>query len=745
MLGREPAPMPGGSACKAPADRLGGDGPIHRDRLVPSRPAAPRSSGARRMRWIGSSGCCRCSWSTTSHPRAGAGRAPIGAGSSRARSSSLRSELRERDSQLADRARRSGERGGRGGGARSAPGRWSRAATSRRTAGVATMAVGERLGGARHPAGRRPRRPGPRARRGPPRTAAARSACSRHSIAAGWSSRFARSCRRPRRIPTVTLPPSLAAASTSTHASSRRHHADRGSRAPARAHGAGGARPARSLGRLGRTSRLRHRPRPAGPRRNVATQPGPALGPALAGRGPGAHDGRRPRARPATGRSSPGATSTPTCCGTSRRWRAGHSARARRRRLVEGRGRDRGLEAGPDRLPGRGCGDAPAPRHRLDAQPGADARRLVPDEAPRRRLAGGGGPLHGAPRRRRPGQQQRRLAVGRVHRDGPAAVLPDLQPDAPGPAARSQRRLRPALGARAGARPGSTVPTVHEPPDGAYLPRIVDHASARRRALAAYESARAPVLSDGPSRARRPPREGRPASVSPRCHPGPAAPPALRARSPGPDRRPAGAERPPVPRSGRARSRRRSPPPMHRPPRRPSRRPGGPGRGSSPRGRRAAPQPRTPGRRARAGRPAAAPTMIAADRSSTLAAASSACPRRRWTALLARCSPATLTRPDAQASPSRRSAGKSRSSATRSNEPRREQLVEDLVDPDRVHRAAAATNRSPRSSASARRRSLPPRRATGTRRGSTARPDSATDGPVDDRRRGRARRPALRR
>ena len=50
------------------------------------------------------------------------------------------------------------------------------------------------------------------------------------------------------------------------------------------------------------------------------------------------------------------------------------------------------------------------------------------------------------------------------------------------------RRWVPELAAAAGLEGAD----IHEPPDGAYIPRIVDHPSARRRALAAYEAARAP-------------------------------------------------------------------------------------------------------------------------------------------------------------------------------------------------------------------------------------------------------------
>ena len=46
------------------------------------------------------------------------------------------------------------------------------------------------------------------------------------------------------------------------------------------------------------------------------------------------------------------------------------------------------------------------------------------------------------------------------------------------------RRWVPELAAVAGLTGGD----VHEPPAGTYLPRIVDHAKARRRALEAYEA-----------------------------------------------------------------------------------------------------------------------------------------------------------------------------------------------------------------------------------------------------------------
>ena len=198
--------------------------------------------------------------------------------------------------------------------------------------------------------------------------------------------------------------------------------------------------------------------------RDVAPQPGSPLGAAVAGRGPRATRRRRPG--PARFRSEIA-------------WRdfyahlLWHEPRVganRFRRELDAvawetdEPGDRGLARRPDRLPDRGRGDAPAPGDRLDAQPGADDRRLVPDEAPRGRLAGRRGALHGPPRRRRPRQQQRRLAVGRLDRHRSPAVLPDLQPDAPGPAPRPGRRVRPALGARSSPRVSRVRPSTSRRP-----------------------------------------------------------------------------------------------------------------------------------------------------------------------------------------------------------------------------------------------------------------------------------------
>jgi deoxyribodipyrimidine photo-lyase len=107
------------------------------------------------------------------------------------------------------------------------------------------------------------------------------------------------------------------------------------------------------------------------------------------------------------------------------------------------------LAAGPDRRADRRRRDAAALVHRLDAQPGADDRRLLPDQAPTRLLAGWGGLVLGYAGRWRPRQQQPELAVGGGLRRGPLALLPDLQPCAARKEVRSRRGLCPPLGAGA--------------------------------------------------------------------------------------------------------------------------------------------------------------------------------------------------------------------------------------------------------------------------------------------------------
>ena len=140
-----------------------------------------------------------------------------------------------------------------------------------------------------------------------------------------------------------------------------------------------------------RPGRLRHRPRPRGPRRRLAAL---AL-PQDRGRPP-THPARRPGGRPPPPRRR----------GRAVRDRAG-LARVLRRRPVappplglarpadspgrdglrRGRGRGRGLAAGAHRLPRRGRGHAPAAPRGLDAQPDADGHGQLPHQGPARLVA----------------------------------------------------------------------------------------------------------------------------------------------------------------------------------------------------------------------------------------------------------------------------------------------------------------------------------------------------------------------
>ena len=112
------------------------------------------------------------------------------------------------------------------------------------------------------------------------------------------------------------------------------------------------------------------------------------------------------------------------------------------------------LAGGPHRLPARRRRDAPAPGHRMGAQPGPDGRGELPGQGPPPSVAVGCPSLPAPPGRRRPGLEQPRLAVD--GRDGHRrrAVLPGLQPGHPVAALRPGRRLHPPLGARARPRGG---------------------------------------------------------------------------------------------------------------------------------------------------------------------------------------------------------------------------------------------------------------------------------------------------
>jgi deoxyribodipyrimidine photo-lyase len=160
-----------------------------------------------------------------------------------------------------------------------------------------------------------------------------------------------------------------------------------------------------------------------------------------------------------------------------------------------------GMATRPDRLPHRRCRHAPALANRLDAQPRPDDHRLLPGQGSAGPLAGGRGVVLGHAGRCRCRQQQRQLAMDRRLRRRSLPLLPGLQSRAPGekfdPDGAYVSRFVPELAklprkfihhpwdapadvlAKAGVRLGKTYP--HP---------IVDHATARDRALDALRSMR---------------------------------------------------------------------------------------------------------------------------------------------------------------------------------------------------------------------------------------------------------------
>ena len=235
------------------------------------------------------------------------------------------------------------------------------------------------------------------------------------------------------------------------------------------------------------------RPRPARPGRHLA-----AVGAPEVRRDPPAHAAGRPgrRARRRRARRSaaswPGASSTPTSCGTTRTApgsTCGPSSRAMRVRPSRADGVRR-LARGPHRLPVRRRRHAPAAARGLDAQPGADGRRpaswsrtctwsgsTAPGTScagcatatwPATSTAGSGWPA-AAPTPRRTSGSSTRSTQGRK-----------FDPDGD---------VRPALGARARA-PARAPPrtsrgsTPTATPHG-YPQRVVDHAAERARGAGA--------------------------------------------------------------------------------------------------------------------------------------------------------------------------------------------------------------------------------------------------------------------
>ena len=160
--------------------------------------------------------------------------------------------------------------------------------------------------------------------------------------------------------------------------------------------------------------------------------------------------GKAPRPSAA---SSAGATSTPSCCCTTRATRAEEFQRAlpRRDRLGRRPRRLPRLVRGSHRLPARRRRHAPAAPRGMDAQPRAARRRLVPDQGPRHRLASAASAgscvwlLDGDEANNNGNWQW--IALGR--RRPPAGLPPHLQPGPAHGALRPRRRLRPPL------RPGA--------------------------------------------------------------------------------------------------------------------------------------------------------------------------------------------------------------------------------------------------------------------------------------------------
>ena len=96
--------------------------------------------------------------------------------------------------------------------------------------------------------------------------------------------------------------------------------------------------------------------------------------------------------------------------------RRGPSTGPEPHRLGQRPPRHRGMATGPNRLPDRRRRHAPARHHRVDAQPGAYDRRLLPRQRPAGGLADRRAMVPAAPRRRRHRPERRQLAVGGRHR-----------------------------------------------------------------------------------------------------------------------------------------------------------------------------------------------------------------------------------------------------------------------------------------------------------------------------------------
>jgi len=107
-------------------------------------------------------------------------------------------------------------------------------------------------------------------------------------------------------------------------------------------------------------------------------------------------------------------------------------------------------------LPSCGRGDAPNESHRMDAQSSANGDRELFGETSRNRLEERRALLRHQTGGLRPLQQQRRVAVERLHRYGRPTVFPHLQSVDTEQDARSSMRVRSSMDPRATGRSRET-------------------------------------------------------------------------------------------------------------------------------------------------------------------------------------------------------------------------------------------------------------------------------------------------
>ena len=386
----------------APAARTAGD--AHGDRLVPARPARARPSGAHRGAPRARTGSCPCSCSTRGCSTAAASRPRTARGSCSRRCASCAARC-------ATAAASSYVRAGPAGGGAAA--RWPRETGAEAVyfaSDVSPFAMARdrrvvaALGGVR--AVRAPGQLRRRRRRPADAATAGRTPSSARSGARGSSCRGATcTARRARSACRPGSPPARSRTAPEPEA------------AEPFAPGEAAARERLSRWLAGGDRALRRAPRPARGRDVASSRPTCT---SAASRRARPRRGRGPRAARAPRRScasSPGATSTRTCCCTTPATPRGAYRRAYD--ALEWEDDDdalRRLARGPHRLSRRRRRHAPARPPGLDAQPRAADRRLLPHQGPAPRLARRRGALHAPPAVRRRGAEQRQLAVDHVDR-----------------------------------------------------------------------------------------------------------------------------------------------------------------------------------------------------------------------------------------------------------------------------------------------------------------------------------------